>query len=207
MPGFIKGYVRVIDAVNNTIGRVVLYLVFGIMGVLIFSTLSRYLFDKPVIWGVEMAQFGMAVYYTLGGGFALLLNAHVRMDVLYCRWNVKRKAKVDVVTFLCLAIYLGLLLYGGLSSTAYSIKYEQHNNTAWGPQVAPVKILLVIGIFLALLQAISEFFKDLSLARGSQLVPDNPDRVLIESSLTEKSSSAGPTVIGLPGLEPLKKAA
>ncbi|MDR2442641.1 MAG: TRAP transporter small permease subunit [Deltaproteobacteria bacterium] len=208
MFSFIKGYVRTIDTVNYVLGRVVLYMVFGIMAILLMSTLSRYVLDKPVIWGVEMAQFGMAVYYTLGGGFALLLNSHVRMDVLYSRWGVRRKAKADSITFLCLAIYLSLLLYGGISSTAYSIHYNQHNNTAWAPSVAPVKILLVIGILLTLLQAISEFFKDLAQTRGIQLVPNNPDRDLLESSMTEKSSPApAVSVITLNGSESLKQAA
>lgn len=192
MPRIIKLYVKWVDAVNNALGKAVLYLVFGIMAILLASTLSRYVLDKPVIWGVEMAQFAMAVYYTLGGGFALLLNSHVRMDVLYSRWGVKRRARADCLTFLCLAVYLGLLLYGGLSSTAYSIRYNQHNNTAWAPQVAPVKILLVIGILLTLLQAISEFFKDLAQARGQRLCEDNPDRVLLESSMTEKSAPPAP---------------
>ncbi|MDR2455745.1 MAG: TRAP transporter small permease subunit [Deltaproteobacteria bacterium] len=192
MPSFVKSYVKWVDAVNNALGKAVLYLVFGIMAILLASTLSRYFLDRPVIWGVEMAQFAMAVYYTLGGGFALLLNSHVRMDVLYSRWGAKRRARVDCLTFLCLACYLGLLLYGGLSSTAYSIRYHQHNNTAWAPQVAPVKILLVIGIFLTLLQAISEFFKDVAQARGVKLCQDNPDRILLESSMTEKSALESP---------------
>jgi TRAP-type mannitol/chloroaromatic compound transport system permease small subunit len=196
-----RAYVKGVDALNNALGKVVLYLVFGIMAILLASTLSRYVFDKPVIWGVEMAQFAMAVYYTLGGGFALLLNSHVRMDVLYSRWGVRRRSKVDCLTFLCLAAYLAILLYGGVSSTAYSIRYNQHNNTAWAPTVAPVKILLVIGILLTLLQAVSEFFKDFARARGVAICDDNPDRLLLESSMTEKSALESPapkTAIPMP---------
>jgi TRAP-type mannitol/chloroaromatic compound transport system permease small subunit len=136
-----------------------------------------------------MAQFTMAVYFTLGGGFALLLNSHVRMDVLYSRWGSRGRARADCLTYLCLAVYLGLLLYGGLSSTAYSIRYDQHNNTAWAPPIAPVKVLMVAGILMTLLQSLSEFFKDLALARGLAIFEDHPDRVLLESSMTEKSSA------------------
>ena len=49
MPSFVKAYVRIVDSVNNALGKVVLYLVFGIMAILLASTLSRYVFDKPVI--------------------------------------------------------------------------------------------------------------------------------------------------------------
>jgi hypothetical protein len=46
------------------------------MGLLLFESISRTLFDRPHIWVVEMAQFTMAAYYLLGGVatvFALLL--------------------------------------------------------------------------------------------------------------------------------------
>ena len=68
------------------------------MGILLYSAISRYCFDAPVIWGVEMAQFTMVVYYILGGGFALLTNSHVRMDVFYGRWKWRKQAKMDVIT-------------------------------------------------------------------------------------------------------------
>jgi TRAP-type mannitol/chloroaromatic compound transport system permease small subunit len=188
MPKLAMLYVKHIDALNRKIGYVSVYLVFAIIIILLTSTVSRYVLDKPVIWGVEMAQFAMAVYYTLGGAFALLLNSHVRMDLLYARWGVRKRARMDVVTFICLVAYLGLLSWGGLSSTAYSVHYHQHNNTAWGPPISPVKILLVIGIFLTFLQAISEFIKDIARAKGLE-VAEVPELEFLETNSSEKSSS------------------
>ncbi|MDR1546931.1 MAG: TRAP transporter small permease subunit [Deltaproteobacteria bacterium] len=192
MPKFVVSYVRRIDALNRFVGRFVLYFIFVIMGVLLFSTVSRWLFDKPVIWGVEMAQFGMVIYYTLGGGFALLLNSHVRMDLLYAGWGRRKQARMDVFTFICVLGYLSLLLYGCLSSTAYSLEYDQRNNTAWGPPIAPVKIVLAVGIALTLLQVFSEFFKDLARSRGLELGVDIPEKALLATNSAEKSALETP---------------
>jgi TRAP-type mannitol/chloroaromatic compound transport system permease small subunit len=204
MPKAIRLYVKYVDAVNAAVGRFALYLVFAIMGVLLISTASRYVLNRPVIWGVEMAQFVMTIYYVLGGGFALLLNSHARMDVIYAKWGFKKRAKADLITFICLITYLGLLLYGSLSSTAYSLEYNQHNNTAWGPPVAPIKIILVLGIFLTFLQAFSEFFKDWAKAKGITLGKDLPEKFLLESNSSDKITAEPQTV---QPLEILKQAA
>lgn len=169
MPKAVRIYVRTVDAVNRTVGRVALYLIFAMMGILLYATISRSIFDVPVIWAVEMAQMTMAAYYLLGGGYTLQLDAHVRMDLLYSRWPVKKRAFTDSITAFCLIFYLITLLYGGISSTQYAIEYGQKNYSVWAPPMAPIKILMTIGILLMLLQAISIFFKDLAKVRGKSL--------------------------------------
>ncbi len=160
---------RYVDALNKIVGKFAMYLVFVMMGILLFAAISRTIFNIPYIWAVEMSQFTMAAYYMLGGGFSMYLGAHVRMDVLYGTWTPKRRASVDAVTVLCLIFYLVVLLAGGISSTAYSLEYGQRNYSAWEPPVAPIKIIMVIGIVLMLLQSIATFFKDIARVKGVKL--------------------------------------
>ena len=58
-----------------------------------------------------------------------------------------------------LIFFLGVLLYGGISSTSYSLQYGERSATAWRPYMWPIKIIMCIGIFLMLLQAIAEFLQ------------------------------------------------
>ena len=106
MPKAIKIFVQSIDATNKVVGKFSMYLVFGMIGVLLFESISRTIFDKPHIWVVEMAQFTMAAYYLLGGGYSMILKGHVRMDLLYGRWSAKKQATVDLFTGLFLIFYL-----------------------------------------------------------------------------------------------------
>jgi TRAP-type mannitol/chloroaromatic compound transport system permease small subunit len=155
--------------VNRVIGRFVMYLIFAMMGVLLLSSGSRTFFGVSHIWVVEIAQFLLAAYYLLGGGYSMQLDSHVRMDLLYSRWKPRTRAIVDVITAGFLLFYLVLLLVGGISSTQYAIEYGQKNYSSWAPPLAPIKIIMVIGITLMLLQAIAVFFKDLAAARGEEL--------------------------------------
>ena len=164
-----KVYVRSVDAMNRVVGRFAMWLIFAMMGVLLFSSGSRTFAGVSHIWVVETAQFLLAAYYLLGGGYSMQLGSHVRMDLLYSRWKPRTRATVDVVTAGFLLFYLIVLLVGGLSSTQYAIEYGQKNYSSWAPPLAPIKIVMVIGIILMLLQVIAVFFKDLAKARGEEI--------------------------------------
>ncbi len=177
MPKAVKICVRYIDAANKKVGKFSMYLVFAMMGILLFESISRTLFNKPHIWVVETAQFLMAAYYLLGGGYSMILDGHVRMDLLYGRWSARRQALSDVITAFLLIFYLVFLLTGGISASKYALTYGQVNYTPWAPPLAPIKIIMTLGIFLMLLQVIATFFKDLAKARGKDLTEDRGETI------------------------------
>ena len=168
MPKAVTVYVKWIDAFNRRVGRIAMLLIYAMMAVLLFSSITRTFFDTSFIWIVEMAQFMLAAYYMLGGAYSVQLDSHVRMDLLYGRWSHKRQATMDAITCCFLIFYLVFLLAGGVSSTEYALEYGQKNYSTWAPPLAPIKIIMTFGIFLMLLQAISVFFKDFALAMGKQ---------------------------------------
>jgi TRAP-type mannitol/chloroaromatic compound transport system permease small subunit len=169
MPKAVKIFVRYVEAANKVVGRFSMYLIFAMGGVLLFESIARTIFNQPHIWVVEVAQFLMAAYYLLGGGYSMILKGHVRMDLLYGRWSVKRQALADLITGPILMFYLVFLLVGAYSAIEYAVTYGQKNYTPWGPPLAPIKIIMGIGIVLMLLQAIAIFFKDLAKYRGEKI--------------------------------------
>lgn len=169
MPKPIRLYVRYIDAFNGWVGRFAMQLIFVLAAVLLYATGSRLFLGVPVNWALEMSQFLLSAYYLLGGAYSLQLNAHVRMDLLYGRLSPRSRATTDAVTILFVIFYLVVLFYGGWSSTDYAITYSQKNYTSWAPLLWPIKVVMTIGIFLMLLQAISTFFKDLAEALGKPI--------------------------------------
>jgi TRAP-type mannitol/chloroaromatic compound transport system permease small subunit len=191
-------YIRTIDRFNYRIGRITMYGLFVMMAILLWSSLSKVAFD-PSLWTLEMAQFALVAYFMLGGPYSIQMGSNVRMDLFYGSWNLRRKAQVDAITVLFLIIYLASLLYGALASTAYALGHFkgepvsffgsviaafftggsdavteklghlERSATAWRPYLWPVKIIMVFAIFLMLLQAISEFLKDILRLRGEEM--------------------------------------
>jgi len=145
-----------------------MYLLFVLMGILLWSSFTN-IIRQNAMWTLEMAQFTMVAYYMLGGPYSLQLDSNVRMDLLYGRWSDRQKAWVDAFSIFALMFYLGVLLYGAVESTAYSLQYNERSPTAWRPYMAPIKIVMCLGIFLMLLQAIAFFFRDVARLRGEDL--------------------------------------
>ena len=104
----------------------------------------------------------MVTYYILGGPYSIQLGANVRMDLFYGEWSDRKKAWFDAFTVLFLIFYLAVLLYGGIDSTTYSFQYNERSPTAWRPVMWPIKVIMCAGIFLMLLQSLSELIKDVA---------------------------------------------
>lgn len=189
MRGLIHGYIKLVDAVNKRIGRVVMYGIFVLMAILLWSSISKTFF-LPTLWTLEMAQFVMVGYYILGGPYSIQLGSNVRMDLLYGNWSVRKKAWFDLFTVLLLIFYLCVLLWGAVSSTAYSLGYWgsepflffaglvtgaeevgrlERSSSAWRPYMWPIKSVMILGMFLMLLQCLSEFFKDVLRLKGETI--------------------------------------
>ncbi len=168
MPKIIQSYVNFIDMICERVGRFVMYWVFFMMFLLILSFVTRNIINFPLMWIIEMAQFTITAYYLLGGGYSMITDDHVRMDLFYGKLSEKGKAKMDAFTSVFLIFYLVILFYGSISSLEYTIQTKQRLFTAWAPYVWPIKSLMLFGILLMLLQAISMFFKNLAKVKNNK---------------------------------------
>mgnify|MGYP001221066514 FL=1 len=159
-------FIKYVDAFNYRIGRFAMYGIFLMMGILLWSSISKTFFN-PSLWTLEMAQFCMVAYYMLGGPYSIQMGSNVRMDLLYGEWDNHRKAQVDAITIIFLIIYLIFLIWGGWESFMYSLSYGgERSSSIWRPYIWPIKLIMLFGLSLMLLQSISEFFKDILRIKG-----------------------------------------
>ena len=143
-----------------------MYGIFLMMGILLWSSISKTFFN-PSLWTLEMAQFCMVAYYMLGGPYSIQMGSNVRMDLLYGEWDNHRKAQVDAITIIFLIIYLIFMIWGGWESFMYSLSYGgERSSSIWRPYIWPIKLIMLFGLSIMLLQSISEFFKDILRIKG-----------------------------------------
>lgn len=169
MPKPIAIYVRVMDRLADYVGLVAMYLIFVMIGVLLLDAITRNVIDIPLHWCVEFAQFTLAAYYFMGGALTLKNNDHVRMDLFYESLSERGKARMDLITAICLIFYLSVLLFGSVSSTIYAIETGETRFSMWNPSMIPIKCLMVGCIVLMLGQAVSLIFKNIATLRGQAL--------------------------------------
>lgn len=168
MPRSATLFVRLVDGLNYGVGRMAMYLLFVLMGILMWSAISK-AGGAPSLWTLEMAQFVMVAYFVLGGPYAMQMGSHVRMDLFYAKQTPVGRAWWDAVTVLALIFYLGVMLWGAIDSTAYSLQYNERSPTAWRPYLWPIKMILCVGFFLMLLQALAALVRDVATIRGEAI--------------------------------------
>ena len=149
-------------------GLFAMYLIFVMIGILSYASIMK-VFFHPSNWTVEMAQFVMVAYFALGGAYTLKEGDHVRMDLLYSGFTMRGRARSDLFTSIVLIGFLVVLQIGGISSLIYAIGYGEKSFSSWAPLMWPIKVVLNIGIFLTLLQAVAVFLKDWAALRGEPL--------------------------------------
>jgi len=169
MPKVLVIYVRCIESANTWLGKILAGAIFMLIAVLLIEAVSRYVFNSPTYWSHEMSGFIIGTYFVLGGGYVLLNGAHVGMDALSARWSRKKRAIVDLATFPLLATYLVVFLMGGISSAARAVRVGERTMTMWGPQLGPIKIILVVGVVMLLLQGIALLIRDVYIVKGKDL--------------------------------------
>jgi TRAP-type mannitol/chloroaromatic compound transport system permease small subunit len=165
----IKTYVRLTDRMSDLVGYFAASLIFLMGATLIFDAITRNVLNIPVHWAIEFTQFTLAAYYFMGGPITLKNNDHVRMDLWYANLSDRGKARLDLITVGCLIFFLGVMLFGSLSSLQYAIETGERRFSMWNPSVIPIKALLSVCLVLMLLQSFSLVFKHIATLRGEPL--------------------------------------
>ena len=168
MPRWSLAYLRGVEALNYRIGRFAMYLLYVMMGILIWSSLTKFM-HVPAIWTLEMAQFTLVAYYMLGAPYTFQLGTNVRMDLIYSRFSPRGQAIWDIFTVFCLMFYLGVMLWGAFDATSYAVAMKEVNPTAWRPPLWPIKAIITLSFALMLLQASAHLIRDIALIRGERV--------------------------------------
>lgn len=164
---------RLLSAIDTFTDRAGMGTAFGILviaGVTAYEVIARFAFNAPTMWAHQTAALLFGIYCFLTGGYVLLHERHVRVDVWWARLSPRGKAIADLATSGFAFLFIGALLWFAIPYAWHSFQIRQVAVTVFAPPLYPVKMLLVIGAFLFLLALVVKFVRDLYTAiRGIQL--------------------------------------
>lgn len=161
---WLRPVARVVNTTNEWLGRILSVGILPIIVLVVYEVVMRYLFRSPTIWNTELVSFLFAGYILLGGGYTLLHNAHVNMDVVYSRLAPRTQAILDVITAGVVFLYCVMLIEQGGRLALETWELGRSSGTDWNPPLFPVQVALPIGAFLMLIQAAIKFVRDLVFA-------------------------------------------
>jgi TRAP-type mannitol/chloroaromatic compound transport system permease small subunit len=160
----LKSVLSAIDVTSDWSGKIVSFLIYVGIGMLVYEVVLRYLFNAPTIWAHSMTQRLFAVYYVLLGAYTLRQGAHVRIDAIYNKFSVRTRAILDMVTSVLFFLFCGLLLWKGIDFAMTSIEQREKDNSVFNAPIYHVKIMLPVGALLIILQGLANFIRNFATA-------------------------------------------
>lgn len=162
---------RAIDAINETVGRIVIWLVLAMVLVSSANAISRYLFNLSSNAWLELQWYLFAAVFLLCAGYTLLHNDHIRIDVVASRLSRRTQILIDVFGTLFFLLPLSLYIMW-LSWPAFANAWTsgEISSNAGGLIRWPARLMIPIGFFLLSLQGISELIKRVAFLR--RVIPD-----------------------------------
>jgi len=158
--------VSFIDSISIWSGTMVAFLIFPMVGSLVFEIICRYFFNRPTIWASDLSTILYGGFFMLGAAYALQRQQHIRTDFLYEKWSVRTKGIVDSLLYIFFYFPgLGIFLWVGWDFAWTSTLLQERIVTSpWMPIIWPLKLTIPLATILLLVQGISELLKCLYAA-------------------------------------------
>lgn len=163
---------RLIDALTERIGRVVIWLVLAATLISAGNALVRYALGESSNAWLEIQWYLFGAMFLLGAGYTLKHNGHVRIDILYNRFGPRGQAWIDLAGGLLFLLPMaGLLVW--LAWPMFHEAWVTHEMSpdAGGLVRWPVKLLLPVGFALLALQGVAEVIKRVGVISGLLVLP------------------------------------
>lgn len=160
-----------VDFINTQIGRGIRWLI--VLSVLIAAgnAIVRKVFDTSSNAWLEIQWYLFAAVFLVCSGYTLLRNEHIRIDIFQANCRPRTKAWIDVFgTIFFLLPMAVLILWTSWPVFLDSYRLGEMSSNAGGLIRWPVKLLIPIGFFFLILQALSELIKRIAFLMG--LIPD-----------------------------------
>ena len=172
---------RIIDAINEWIGRLTYWLVLFMVLVGVWNVVGRYLgrwlgqnLTSNAL--IEIQWYLFDLVFLLGAAYALKHNEHVRVDLFYKGWNRKRKALANLIgTLLFLIPFSVMVIYYSWGTILNSWKIGEISPDPGGLPRYPIKSMIIVGFVLLIFQGISEAIKNWAIFTD-KLTPQEEDR-------------------------------
>lgn len=164
-----------IDRMSETVGRILYW--FILITVLISTTnaVARKAFNASSNAWLELQWYLFSAIFLGCAGYALLRKEHIRIDIVASHLTEKANQRIALFGHIFFLMPLCLIMiYESWPYFVESYRIGELSSNAGGLLRWPVKLMIIIGFVLLLLQGISEAIKQIGVMRGVYVDPRTP---------------------------------
>jgi TRAP-type mannitol/chloroaromatic compound transport system permease small subunit len=159
---------RRIDRFQDALGRALSWLMLAMVLTVFFDVVSRYALSRSYVFTQELEWYIFAVAYLMAGGYVMLWDEHVRVDIMYSRLTPRKKAWVDLILLFVFFFPSALLIIyttWPFFRNAWTV-YEGSPDPGGIPARWALKGVIIVAFVLMAIQGVSEAIKRLYWAMG-----------------------------------------
>jgi len=175
---------RVIDSTTERIGRTIYWLVLVAVLISAANAVVRKAFNYSSNSFLEIQWYLFSMIFLFCAGYALKDNDHVRIDIITGRMSARVRAMIDIFGTLFFLLPMAILIMV-LSWPVFVDAWTRNevSTNAGGLVIWPARLMVPIGFFLLIVQAISELIKRIAFLKG--LIPDPSEKHVAKTAEEE----------------------
>ena len=179
---------RLVDTLNSMVGKSVRWLILVAVLISAGNAVVRKAFQTSSNALLEIQWYLFAAVFLLCAAYALLRNAHVRIDFVSVRLSPRARSWIDIAGIVFFAVpFCWLLVQLSLPLVLEAFHTDETSSNAGGLLRWPVYALVPLGMALLLLQCLSELVKHVAFLRG--LLPSAALHALPEGDPQDQPAS------------------
>lgn len=156
-----------IDRFNTFVGKNVSWLILVAVFVSAGNAIVRKVFNTSMNAWLELQWYLFGAAFMGAAAYTLLMNEHIRIDILYGRWSRRAQHWIDLIgTLLFLLPFAALMVFYLYPWALRSFRSGEMSPNAGGLVIWPAKFILLAGFTMLLAQGISELIKKIAVMRG-----------------------------------------
>lgn len=175
---------RAIDAMNERIGRAACWLVLATVLISAANATVRKLFNYSSNSFLEIQWYLFSMIFLLCAAYTLKHNEHVRIDIITSRLSARARAGIDIFGTLFFLLPMAILIMW-LSWPSFIEAYTRNevSTNAGGLIIWPARLMVPVGFFLLIAQAVSELIKRIAFLQGR--IADPSEKIITRTAEEE----------------------
>ena len=175
-------FVTAVGRLNILVGKTFAWLVPAAVLICFAVVMQRYVFSTTQLWLQDLYVWLNGAMFMAVAGYTLLIDSHVRVDILYRPASVRRKAVMDLVGVLlfllpfCAVVWLWGFEYVG---RAWALR-EGSANPGGMPGLYILKTFILVFVVLVGLQGVAMALRSVLVLAGREALLPVPYRYRVQ---------------------------
>ena len=158
---------NLVDRAIEAISRVLSYGFALSILVTVYDVIADVAFKSPTVWVYDVVTTAIAVAFLIGGSYALMRREHIHITALYDRYSLRTRLICDIIGSVLAMVYFAAFAWFSYNMASLSVEDWEVSGSAWAqPTPVVVKVAMIVGALLLIVQMISNIRGDLKALRA-----------------------------------------